>query len=192
LALLKVTDLNIQEIGTDPRAALDFRNRTADSGPLQRGRLTAAEGLDFVTRAVANRYFEANQTPPATRLAWAGYRTPGMEAVRDKLVYKARPLNGIWAVAPYLHNGSVPNLYELLSPETERSPTFWVGSKRFDPKLVGYESGRSDGAYPYDTKVTGNSNRGHVFADGAPGNGVIGPGLSEVERWALIEYLKSI
>lgn len=192
MSFLKVTDVNIQEIGTDPRAALDFRNRTADSGALKKGRLTAAEGLDYVTRAVADRYFEANNTPAATRLAWSGYRTPGAEAVRDKLVYKARPLNGIWAVAPYLHNGSVPSLYHLLATEAERPARFWVGSKRYDPKLVGYESGQLAGAFQYDTTVAGNSNRGHVFTDGPTGNGVIGPRLSEEERWALIEYLKSI
>jgi hypothetical protein len=192
MAYLRVTDINIQEIGTDPRAALDFRNRTADSGVLGKGLLTAAEGLDLVTRAVAGRYFEANQTPAEKRLAWSGYRTPGAEAVRDKLVYKARPLNGIWAVAPYLHNGSVPSLYLLLSPRKERPAKFWTGSKRYDPEKVGFETGEVAGGFLYDTAAAGNSNAGHEFTDGPRGDGVIGPALLPQERMALIAYLKSL
>lgn len=190
--LLQMTEINIQRIGTDPRAALDFRNRTADSGALGKGRLTAAEGLDAVTRAIANRYFQTNNVPPETQLAWAGYRGPGEEAVRDRLVYKARPLNGIWAAAPYLHNGSVPSLYLLLSPPEERPARFWTGNKRFDPKAVGYESGAMSGLFEYDTAAPGNSNRGHEFNDGKRGNGIIGPKLTPDERWALVEYLKSL
>lgn len=112
---LKVTDINIQEIGTDPRAALDYRNRTADSGPLGKGLLTAAEGLEAVTGAIADRFFKLQKLTPPARGEWV---------VRDKLIYKARPLNGIWAVAPYLHNGSVPDLYQLLSPKAERAVRF--------------------------------------------------------------------
>jgi hypothetical protein len=191
-AFLRVTNINIQRIGTDPRAALDFRSRTADSGALKKGLLTAAEGLDLVTQSIATRYFDANQVPPQTRLEWAGYRKPGTDAVRDKLVYKARPLNGIWAVAPFLHNGSVPSLYLLLSPHSERPKKFWTGSKRYDPVQVGYDPGETAGAFVYDTAVKGNSNRGHEFTEGERGNGVIGPKLSPDERWALVEYLKSL
>jgi len=192
VAFLKVTNINIQHIGTDPRAAMDFRNRTADSGPLKQGRLTAAKGLDYVTQAIAKRYFEEYKVPEETRLAWAGYRKPGAEAVRDLLVYKARPLNGIWAVAPYLHNGSVPSLYLLLSPYEERPKKFWTGSKRFNPVGVGFDTDEAPGAFEYDTGGVGNSNRGHEFANKPKGNGVIGSQLSVGERWALVEYLKSL
>ena len=62
------------------------------------------------------------------------------EEVSDRalLAYKARPLNGIWSGAPYLHNGSVPNLYELLLPAAQRSDTFYIGSWEYDPVRVGY------------------------------------------------------
>ena len=60
MAFLKVTNVNIQTIGTDPRAAMDFRNRTANSGPLKKGLLTAAEGLETVTQTIATNYFDAN------------------------------------------------------------------------------------------------------------------------------------
>src|SRR5690625_3270750 len=62
------------------------------------------------------------------------------------LSYKARPLNGIWATAPYLHNGSVPTLYDLLLPAKRpddpedgeyRPDEFMVGSREFDPIKVG-------------------------------------------------------
>ena len=52
--------------------------------------------------------------------------------------YEARVLDGVWAVAPYLHNGSVPNLWELMKLAKDRKPSFMVGSRVFDPKNVGY------------------------------------------------------
>ena len=51
--------------------------------------------------------------------------------------YKARPHEGVWATPPFLHNGSVPNLYQLLSPVSERSKRFFVGRREFDPVKVG-------------------------------------------------------
>jgi hypothetical protein len=54
--------------------------------------------------------------------------------------YESRVLYGIWATAPYLHNGSVPNLWELLTPAKQRRASFTVGSRMFDPKNVGYLS----------------------------------------------------
>ena len=101
--------------------------------------------------------------------------------------YKARPLDGVWATAPYLHNGSVPTLYDLLLPPERRPATFAVGSRRFDPVRVGFET---DGpgfptfrAVDEDGRpVPGNANVGHVF----------GTELGEAERWALVEYLKSL
>ena len=93
--------------------------------------------------------------------------------------YKGRPLNGIWATAPYLHNGSVPNLYELLLPScsnTEiatgkkcRSNLFSVGSREFDPVKVGLVSkDRSayPGLYEFDTSLPSNGNAGHEYAAG--------------------------
>jgi mono/diheme cytochrome c family protein len=95
--------------------------------------------------------------------------------------YKARPLDGIWATAPYLHNGSVPTLYDLLLPAAARPRTFSVGRREFDPKKVGYVS---DGQIPFvlDTAVTGNSNRGHEY----------GTALSDADLAALLEYLKTL
>ena len=103
------------------------------------------------------------------------------QPVADLYAYKARPLNGAWASSPYLHNGSVPTLYDLLLPPTARPKKFTVGRLEFDPHKVGYVS---DGNEPFvvDTAVTGNSNRGHEY----------GVTLSQEERWALVEYLKTL
>ncbi|MEE4277884.1 MAG: di-heme-cytochrome C peroxidase [Halieaceae bacterium] len=62
----------------------------------------------------------------------------GLELRKPEDYYKARPLNGIWATAPYLHNGSVPTLYDLLLPPDERPRQFRVGCREFDPTRVGF------------------------------------------------------
>lgn len=102
--------------------------------------------------------------------------------------YKARPLNGIWATAPYLHNGSVPNLYELLLPAAERSTQFALGGWRFDPLRVGYATGACEQDFTFDTSLPGNSNAGHEYGTGADGR----EALDESARLALLEYLKTL
>lgn len=105
----------------------------------------------------------------------------------EDLKYKARPLSGIWATAPYLHNGSVPNLRELLTEPEERITTFHVGSREFDPINVGFDtsSGPSEFHVLKADGVTiqpGNSNRGHSF----------GTALDDVSKDALLEFLKTL
>ncbi len=107
--------------------------------------------------------------------------------------YKARPLNGIWATAPYLHNGSVPTLRDLLLPVAERPVRFMVGSREFDPVKVGLRSAGYAG-FEFDTGKPGNSNAGHEY--GVAGDRLLarlgrGP-LTEQERDDLLEYLKSL
>ncbi len=98
------------------------------------------------------------------------------------LKYKAAPLAGIWATAPYLHNGSVPNLYELLLPAGERSTSFFVGNHEFDPVKVGFETQQAEGTTPFNTSQPGNSNAGHdMYGE-----------FSDEERWQLVEYMKSL
>jgi len=101
--------------------------------------------------------------------------------------YLARPLNGIWATAPYLHNGSVPTLYDLLHPD-QRPAKFAVGNREFDPVNVGYRGGldaTGPNVWIYDTTQPGNSNIGH--------NGdAFGTSLPEDQKSALLEYLKKL
>jgi hypothetical protein len=101
------------------------------------------------------------------------------------MAYKGRPLEGIWATAPYLHNGSVPTLYDLLLPPAQRPAKFAVGTRNFDPTKVGYDTAPTapGNSFTYDTSLPGNSNKGHVYGVGA---------LSDIQRRELLEYLKSL
>ena len=107
------------------------------------------------------------------------------------LGYKARPLTGIWATGPYLHNGSVPTLYELLLPPAQRRASFAMGTREIDPVNVGLST---DPAAPGNDQVfrvrdaagrpiPGNSNLGHDYGNA---------GLSERMRRALVEYMKTL
>jgi mono/diheme cytochrome c family protein len=121
--------------------------------------------------------------------------------------YKARPLNGVWATAPFLHNGSVPTLHDLLGPAANRPKAFLLGNPTFDPNKVGLATQTVDdpkgrnydkktGYFILDTSKPGNHNTGHEFSDkyspDKHDNGVVGRALSADERDAIIEFLKSI
>ena len=190
---VEVTDIPIDEIGTDPKQATDFKTRTANSGAFNKGTISAEAGLLLVTDGIANRFFTDRNIPIGERPAWSGGRAVTDPKIRAELIYKARPLNGIWAVAPYLHNGSVPTLDALLSPDDNARPAqFWMGSKQFDPVKVGYAGTKIDGATLFDTSRPGNANTGHRFENAPKGNGVIGPELTAEQRAQIIEYLKSL
>ena len=115
--------------------------------------------------------------------------------------YRARPLDGVWATAPYLHNGSVPTLRAMLLPQDKRPASFCVGSREFDPVNVGVvtKADNKDPCAPgltnFDVSLLGNSSRGHSF-EGKETDvrklpaGVIGPELTDDERRSLVEYLK--
>ena len=118
------------------------------------------------------------------------------------LAYKGRSLNGIWATAPYLHNGSVPTLYDLLLPkmgpndpeEGEYRPeTFIVGSREFDPVKVGFRSDGYDG-FNFTTFRVGDMNTGHEYGAGKTPqlDGTQLPALNEQQRWDLIEFIKTL
>ena len=102
--------------------------------------------------------------------------------------YANSPLDGIWLRAPYLHNGSVPNLWELLKPEKDRIGSFYRGNDVYDPKNVGFVStiAEQDGHkfFPFDTRQPGNGNTGHTGRS-------YGTDLPDQDKWALIEYLKT-
>lgn len=115
------------------------------------------------------------------RNAGEGSRLKLKEAAPVGYIYKGRPLNGIWATAPYLHNGSVPNIDELLKKPASRTKTFQVGSRVYDKENMGLVS--TAGTFLYDTNQPGNSNAGHDYGDTE---------FSADQRKALIEYLKSL
>jgi mono/diheme cytochrome c family protein len=180
----------LEEIGTDPLSATNFHNRTVKTGPLGFGLLTAADVAQYLTTNILEGQYHELDLPQEQQDVWNGYRP---NIIQAPLAYMARPHSGVWALAPYLHNGSVPNLYQLLSPREERENVFYVGHSEFDPRHVGFVTQKKTPTdFKFDTTFPGNSNAGHEFRDGPLRNGVIGPALSETERWDLIEYLKTI
>lgn len=103
-----------------------------------------------------------------------------------RAAFESRVLEGIWATAPYLHNGSVPSLEDLLKPVAERPATFKVG-QAYDPRKVGLAAEQTQFDYHYkttDCKDTnsGNSRCGHEF----------GTKLSDPDKKALLEFLKQL
>ncbi len=120
--------------------------------------------------------------------------------------YRARPLNGVWATAPYLHNGSVPSLYWMLKPAAQRPTKFCMGARDFDPQQVGFrvlpgevqkcKTGETlfSTTWPDGTPINGNGVLGHSLEGTQPPykKGVIGRTLSEEERYDLMEYLKTL
>jgi mono/diheme cytochrome c family protein len=192
---LKLNVIPLDVIGTDPKEATNWAERTAVTGALGLGTLPAAVALRVVTGKIRDMNYDMLGLSTEQRMEWDGFREDGVAA---PLGYRARPLGGLWATPPFLHNGSVPNLYQMLIPSDQRDKTFYVGSREFDPTKVGYSTAKFDGGFEFLTDKPpndphpGNSNAGHEFRNSALGHGIIGPELSEEERWAIIEYLKTL
>ncbi len=178
------------EVGkTDPSQVICFTEPTQSKTTLGFG-----QALASAVQHVVDAFLDDNHiAKDAESRAASTDNRPN--CIQAKPVYKARPLNGIWAVPPYLHNGSVPSLYALLggNPAKDRPSQFCLGNRAYDPKTVGLVVDTCPaGTFTLDTSVPGNSNRGHEFRDGTIGqDGVIGPKLSEDDRLAIIEFLKA-
>jgi hypothetical protein len=189
---LDVKLIDIAHVGTDASQAEGLKNRQV-SLPENLGLNTRDFGtaLGRLVELTANRWYDDQRPPvPADRRdEMNGHRPNGIQAL---LKYKARPLNGVWATPPYLHNGSVPTLYALLSPVDERPKVFYLGDREYDPKDVGYRGNEIVDGFKFDTSLPGNHNTGHEFNDAGVGrNGVIGRKLTPDERYAIIEFLKT-
>lgn len=169
-------------------AKLEVQLHPTPTQPLDMSQLSVAKGLAYVTAFVENRAYRDAGVTPEERPALDGFGLP--IGVRELRAYKARPLAGVWATPPFLHNGSVPTIYQLLSPQAERATTFYKGNFEYDPRHLGYRTEAFTNGFVFDTRITGNHNSGHEFRAGERGNGVIGRLLQPQERWALLEYLK--
>jgi hypothetical protein len=112
-----------------------------------------------------------------------GVERKGM--VKDK-GYVAGPLSGLWLRAPYLHNGAVANLRELLTRPEDRRTTFYRGCDLYDPVNMGFISDREEASCPsnffFDTRLPGNGRLGHAY----------GTELTPEQKQQLIEYLKTL
>jgi hypothetical protein len=137
------------EVGTDPRRAELFTEKQA-------------EGF--------NKFL--------AELEAVGYEPPKEFGVRSTGKYFAATLGGVWARSPYLHNGSVRTMQELLTAPAQRARTFHRGSQAYDANQMGYTDA---GAYVFDAATEGNSNAGHDY----------GTKLSSEQKRELMEYLKT-
>lgn len=202
----------LDAIGTDPLMAMNFVNPAFNVDPGQmrpyvdeqyrnapkvpRGAVLTATGQKIIAKQLAafNPPLDQQQM-----LELTGYHLPD-EMPPNPIAYKARPLNGIWATAPYMHNGSIANLYQTLLPEAERETSFYVGSKMFDPIKVGFESNQEGNHFLFKTvdekgeSIPGNSNKGHsgnTFTKTLGENGQWRD-FTDNERYQLIEYMKTL
>lgn len=139
---------SVNEVGTDPNRALFFDQVQAD---------------------LLNKWVAALQVP--------GYRPPDA-SFRSTQKYWAADMAGVWARSPYLHNGSVRTMRELLTPPAGRPRAFRTGSRVYDLENMGY---RDEGTFTFDTTLPGNSNAGHNY----------GTDLADGEKRDLIEYLRT-
>jgi hypothetical protein len=195
----------IAELGTDPTELDNLDKRTYKAG-LFEGKKSAVltgdvigattTGLNPLVNTVTGALLD--HAEEAVRAFAAQYATITGRPSASQPGYKARPLNGIWATAPYLHNGSVPNLYELLLPPSQRSTSFVLGSRAFDPVRVGFALDQPTTATAYtpfvfkagpmsDPQLRGNWNSGHEYLTtptGVP--------FTEAQRWELVEYMKTL
>jgi RoxA-like, cytochrome c-like len=190
---------------TDPGTYLNFFNRFGPSGKLEGANVNLipftqkipanASAATMVTNEVVGTILGSGWPAPPDYLSQISYgvtRPHGvlLEHAAVTVEYKARPLDGIWATAPYLHNGSVPNLDELFQPSAQRSKSFSIGVRTFDPVRVGFLTDAA--GFPRfnvndsnGNPIAGNSNAGHEGDQ-------YGTNLSPDERRQLIEYLKSL
>ena len=160
----------VEQIGTSPVRATNFALPIA--------------GRDFPTAlaniaAFAEKALLLQHNVTAEQAHKLEIPHPDWRATRG---YVARTLGGVWATAPYLHNGSVPTLYDLLQPAARRPAKFPVGHRDYDPKKLGYVTDVANPIFTVDTTIDGNHNSGHEF----------GTELSDDEKWELLEYLKTL
>jgi len=175
--------------------------RTLDAIDLKK--VNVGVGLNILGLLIRDRYYTDRHFSDEARACFEGFGMLDLPQVVPG--YKARPHEGVWATPPFLHNGSVPNLYELLSPVAERSQRFFVGRREFDPVKIGYVTepvAGSTAGFWFDATIPGNLNTGHEFRQGyvpfdesRPASaqyqgGAIGPELTPPQRMDLIEYLK--
>ena len=160
------------------------------AGPAFEG-ASFARTVQTAVDGIKQKAYEAAGIDAAQRRVMEDLDRRGTVTWRDTLLdtkapygpYAARPLYGIWAAAPFLHNGSVPTLYDLLLPPERRPKTFALGAREYDPVKLGFavETSCSQQDCLVDTTRTGDGNGGHLW----------GTDLSEPDRMALLEYLRT-
>jgi len=190
---------SLSVVGTDPNTALNFeKNVMTANGPQPFG-LAAFSVVDNVRKA----YYLTHNIPDDVQAKWEDrerrpapeFRVPLMQYDKYKDtarhgVYRAKTLKGIWATAPFLHNGSVPTIYDLLHLAADRPKEFKVGTREYDPQKLGYVTSGDRFITPpnmqevtFNTHLQGNSNTGHEWW--------FYPELTDEVRFEIIEFLKT-
>jgi cytochrome c peroxidase len=188
----------LHKVQTDPTEANDWAVPVKVPGNLL-GERTALVTMDFgaaqavfLDRIQRNGIARVKKERPdlkvdeieweSGRKAKAAWRISYADPQTKEFGYPAKPLAGVWATAPYLHNGSVPTLADMLTPPEQRPSTFMVGTREYDPQKMGYRMDAADSTFRFDTSVKGNSNAGHPF----------GTKLTPEEKQDLMEFLKRL
>lgn len=190
----------LDRVKTDPSTAEAFEQPVTTAS----GEVPFPLAAFAIVKNVKAAYYKRHKITPeqiasfestATRKPPQLFRLPLRDGdkypdTRGKKVYRSKTLVGIWATAPFLHNGSVPTIYDLLKPAAERPKTFVTGQREYDPVRLGYEQDPArfvgpGGAAPtrFDTSLPGNSNAGHEWD--------FYPSLTDEERSQIIEFLKT-
>jgi len=201
----KVGELNeyqlfpLSVVGTDPSVAINFeRTVMTTEGPKRFG----DAAFEIVTK-VKEAYYREHNVPDSEQAKWEQRVSRPAPVFRSPLhdyqkypdtqqhgIFRAKTLKGIWATAPFLHNGSVPTIFDLLHPAAERPKTFRLGTREYDPVKLGYvyEGDRFQTAanaqpFTFDTRISGNWNTGHEWWFYSR--------LSDQDRYDIIEFLKT-
>jgi hypothetical protein len=186
----------VQEIGTDPVAvmanvnrkavlpAVHYQEYTENNGIESVGKNSLVSAADYRAFIIGKIIFQLFDRKDSTYLEMAGYANCRDSSLKQSIIgYKARSLEGVVFTAPYLHNGSVANLGDLLKPASQRPKTFYLGCRKYDLTKLGYDCDKaSENSFLFDTALEGNSNEGHEY----------GTTLSEEQKASLIEFLKSL
>ena len=195
---------SLDEVGTDPMTALNFERQVMLADGTTRTFPSAA--LDLITR-IKQKAYQEQKLDKQTIAQWEQrhlrsgpqwdptFRAPLLDSdkwddTRGRKVYRSKTLVGIWATAPFLHNGSVPTIYDLLKPASERPVTFPTGQREYDPVKLGIQTDRAKYVLPpglagflMDMRLPGNWNTGHEWS--------FYPSLTDDQRYAIIEFLKT-
>ena len=192
---IKIGRVDFRKLGTDPayvqRMATRQIETNALTAPLFDGRkvVPALEFFSVIVGTTVKKAMQDEGLSQKEQAEYSGFRLRKDENGRpvpytppSLTDLKASPLAAVWATGPYLHNGSVPTVYELLSPPEERRTVFWTGSEELDREKLGFISTDAPDRFRFDTKLAGNGNQGHRFP---------ASGLTHDQRIAVIEYLKT-
>lgn len=192
------TGAALQQHSLDPKSDAPFtgettkalrtwmRTQTVPPYPLPVNETLAAGGKRLFAEHCASCHVTDAGKPGAEKIIPIADVATDSRALRAAGGYVAPSLQGTWVRGPYLHNGSVPTVRDLLNPPARRPGTFYQGSNLLDPHSVGFDSTSPEekGLHyrVYDTTRPGNSNSGHLY----------GTDLTDAEKEALLEYVKTL